>query len=206
MRYIKKGAEPQELINHKALANDNWKPTYCNLDKDVKRAICDSLLNEQYHICCYCESELRDDDYHIEHVMPRHLENVCDLDYSNLACSCIGQTKRRMPIHCGHAKNDSIINVTPFNTDCEAKFVYVADGTIVAKDGDEDAKRTIEVLKLNIPKLKDLRSETIAIYIEILESDNNIKTIMEEDMKPMNGKLPPFVSMIRYFYNTGYLF
>lgn len=203
MRYIRKRAEPSKLTAFKALANDDWKPTYCNLKTDVKKTIIDSLLDEQYYICCYCESELKEDDCHIEHVIPRHVEGVYDLDYSNLACSCVKCFERKIPMHCGHAKNNALISVTPYDEGCENRFFYRADGYIYAKDDDEDAKNTINILNLNIPKLKDLRAKVLSVYINYSEDDHSVKSIMEEDMKPINGKLPPYVSMIEYYYNSG---
>ena len=88
MKYIVKQAEPIALKEWKALANDDWQPTYGTLSGEVKKAVKDSLQAEQGGICCYCERELRDEDSHIEHFQPQHDPNVDPLDYANLLCSC----------------------------------------------------------------------------------------------------------------------
>jgi hypothetical protein len=56
MKYIIKNSEPIEFGKWKALANDNWKPTYSDLRGNEKTDVHISLMEEQGYICCYCES------------------------------------------------------------------------------------------------------------------------------------------------------
>ena len=106
MKHIVKNQEPQEFIDWKNNANENWQPTYDNLQNPKKRILYHSLLEEQGYICCYCERELKENDYHIEHFRPkdRTLFPELQLDYSNLLCSCQRNNQRKTPLHCGNSK------------------------------------------------------------------------------------------------------
>ncbi len=63
----------------------------------------ESLRREQHYLCCYCESEIADDQGHIEHMKPRSIDPKRAYDYSNLAASCDGGAIE----HCGRFKDDS---------------------------------------------------------------------------------------------------
>ena len=88
MKYIQKEAEPQELINWKSLANNNWQPEYDAMGTQLKTTVKKSLMQEQGAICCYCEKRLALDDSHIEHFNPQSSNEIDPLDYSNMLCSC----------------------------------------------------------------------------------------------------------------------
>lgn len=211
MRFIEKGPEPQELIDHKNLENENWHPTFGELHSNVKQAIYKSLLDEQQHICCYCESRLELNDFHIEHVNPQHLPDVDPLDYTNMACSCLRPTKiektalkPKLPLHCGHSKGKKQILIKPFDIDCETHFTYTDDGQILPVEDDVAAKKTVNILALDIDKLNSLRSEAVSVYIDPNKDEDTIKLEMEQDMLPKDGKLPAFISIIKYHYNAWY--
>ena len=95
MIFIKKKNEPQEYTDWKNFENENWIPTFDKLSGSVKKSVYDALLVEQGNICCYCERELHDNDYHIEHLNPQFKHEGDDLDYSNLLCSCLNKTDLR---------------------------------------------------------------------------------------------------------------
>ncbi len=88
MKHIRKGEEPRELAEFKACANNDWQPSFHNLDKETKKAIKSALIAEQGYICCYCEREISDKDSHIEHFKPRSRYSDEALAYNNLLCSC----------------------------------------------------------------------------------------------------------------------
>ena len=71
MKHIIKQTEPESFINWKNKENDDWKPTYANIDKLERIDLLKSLKEEQGYICCYCERELKDGDCHIEHFKPK---------------------------------------------------------------------------------------------------------------------------------------
>jgi len=80
MKHFVKGNEPVALTEWKALANEEWQPTYGDLSGKVKEAVKESLLAEQGHICCYCERRLSVGDLHIEHLQPQSSAAVDPLD------------------------------------------------------------------------------------------------------------------------------
>ncbi|MBC6424384.1 MAG: hypothetical protein GDA38_25045 [Hormoscilla sp. SP12CHS1] len=54
MKYIKKGEEPESLTAWKALANEDWTPSYDLLSGREKTDVYNTLLQKQGFICCYC--------------------------------------------------------------------------------------------------------------------------------------------------------
>ena len=54
MRYIQKSQEPSSFAQWKALANEDWQPTWENLQNPEKNLLKEALLSEQYYVCCYC--------------------------------------------------------------------------------------------------------------------------------------------------------
>lgn len=199
MRYILKNNEPQAFSNWKASANDDWQPTYKNLPSDIKKAVYDSLLNEQEHICCYCERTLTENDYHIEHLNPQSLDEGDDLDYGNFICSCLNITKKGTPLHCGKLKGDNIISINPLQEDCQSKFTYTLSGEINGED--HDANDTIEILGLNINNLIDMRKKAMSPFIsDELDDDELQKFVLGYITDTPNGKRNAFCSMIEYLF------
>lgn len=198
MKYIVKQTEPESFIIWKNKENDDWKPTYANIDKQERIDLFKSLKDEQGHICCYCERELNDRDCHIEHFRPKdktkfpHLELV----YDNLLCSCQVNTEKGEPLHCGNSKGnwfDEELLISPLDSTCESKFKYTFDGQILPfNEDDEAAKTTIERLQLNIDKLKDLRKGVIDALFE----DEDVAWYFE--MK--EGRFNEFHTTIRYLF------
>ncbi|MDM8565414.1 hypothetical protein QUF74_07150 [Candidatus Halobeggiatoa sp. HSG11] len=54
MKYINKGKEPIEFAEWKGLANENWQPSYDDLQNPEKTIVRTALMEEQGYICCYC--------------------------------------------------------------------------------------------------------------------------------------------------------
>lgn len=213
MKFIQKGPEPQEFLEWKNQANDDWKPTYSDLGGSVKKALKNGLMLDQGFLCCYCEAELTVDESHIEHFRPQSDPHVDALDYSNLLCSCQNNLKKGEPLHCGNLKGDwfdSELLISPLDPNCETRFSFTADGHIqAAETDDEPAKETIKKLGLNIPELRDLRSNAIEPFL-LIEGDEEI---VLEDMQALvkgylqpseDGKFSEFWTTIRYLFG-GYV-
>jgi len=204
MKYIIKGWEPQSFTEWKALANDDWKPTYDDLSGSVKKDVKNSLIDEQGGICCYCESKLLYDDSHIEHLDSQTNHEEKRLDYNNMLCSCQKQLKKGEPRHCGNSKEDAPLPITPLMSECEKKFKYLADGTIEGVYKDE--QQTIEILQLDIEKLKNLRKSAIEPFIidpltfEAISQDE-AKVFAEAYLQPSNGKYNEFYTTIKYLFS-----
>ncbi|MCI9845920.1 retron system putative HNH endonuclease [Flavobacterium pectinovorum] len=198
MKYIIKQAEPESFIVWKNKENDDWKPTYANLDRQERIDLFKSLKEEQGYICCYCERELNEGDCHIEHFRPKDKTKFPKLElvYNNLLCSCQVNTEKGEPLHCGNSKGnwfDENLLISPLDSTCEGKFKYTFDGQILPFNEDDDAaKITIEKLQLNIDKLKDLRKSVIDALFE----DEDIGWYLE--LK--DGRFNEFHTTIKYLF------
>ena len=211
MKYIVKNQEPQDFINWKKQANEDWQPTYNNLQNPQKEIVFQSLLEEQGYICCYCERELRNNDYHIEHFKPKdqNLFPELQLEYSNLLCSCQRNTQQGEPLHCGNAKGnwfDDNLLISPLNPDCEQQFIFTADGHIyLSNKSNIAAKTTIEKLQLDIDKLIDLRKKAIEPFIDENLNDDELKNFVNGyliEKENNNGKYNEFYTAIKYLFGN----
>jgi len=206
MRFIQKGAEPSELIDYKACANDDWKPTYDGLDKKTKTAIQKALVPEQGYLCCYCGGRVgeRANDCHIEHLIPQSKDPARALDYDNMLASCQGTDEHmRVPTHCGHARGTKPIKVSPLSPDCATFFTFGSNGKI--EPSPDPAKRTaaeetIRRLGLDVPKLRAARRAAIDGALEGLDELSSEVLRAEAttyDVADPTGRLAPFCFAIR---------
>jgi len=166
MKYVKKCEAPHRFVQWLAQANNNWTPTYANLQKPEKRELHCALLNEQGWVCCYCGCRITQDDSHIEHFRPQKIGHERALDYSNLHASCNGRRKQEeqeVSSHCGHAKAEKFDEakvLSPMSPDCEQAFRYTLDGQILPKN--DKAAYMRRLLKLDIAALNNRRKEVLA--------------------------------------------
>ena len=200
MRSIKKKQQPQELTDWKKSATENWQPSYSELSGKVKEAVYAALLTEQGHICCYCERELRENDFHLEHLNPQAEHSGDDLNFTNFLCSCLNTTAKGAPLHCGKTKANKIISVHPLQADCQKQFQFKANGKM--KGIDEKSEATIEILKLNIPKLNDLRSKVLEVFLDEDLTDEEIKIFVNRYIALGDeGKYNPFISAVECVFS-----
>ena len=209
MKYIVKGLEPQALADCKASADDNWRPTYRNLDKDIKKVLKESLMAEQGYLCCYCESRLTPEDSHIEHFRPQSDESVDPLDYSNMLCSCVSSLHKGEPRHCGHLKGnwfDDELLVSPLDPSCESRFSFTYDGHIMpASEDDMGAKETIKRLGLDIGKLVESRAKAIEAFLDDALTEEDLEGFVSGYLQKDNqGAYEEFWTTIRYLFG-GYV-
>jgi len=100
MKYIVRENEPVKFADWKNLKNDNWTPSFNILQGEEKMAVINALMEEQGHICCYCERRLEVGDCHIEHFKPQKGKYgfpEMQLIYDNLLCSCQQELERGEP-------------------------------------------------------------------------------------------------------------
>jgi len=207
MKYIGKTLEPQEFTDWKALANEDWQPTYDDLSGDPKKAVKDALMAEQGYLCCYCERRLTEPDSHIEHFQPQNDPGVDPLDFSNLLCSCQNQIKKGEPRHCGNLKDnwfDSDLLMSPLKPNCEDRFAFTGDGVIKpAADHDQVASVTITRLGLDIPKLNDLRAKAIEPFLaEGLSPEEMRAFVTGYLIRDTSGQFGEFWTTIRYLFGS----
>lgn len=192
MIYIKKGAEPEWLAEVKA---HNKGLTYDDERfSSYKEQLREELINEQKGICAYCCTRIDMESAHNEHIEPRHMKDgrssTKSLDYDNLVASCNGFHGEKT---CGPHKGneyDAAKFVSPLNPECEDKFSYYPNGTIV---GDE---YTIGVLNLDTYQLRKAR-EAVYRSIMFMEKEDIIQMYMDEQ-----DGLIPFVNVIKWYVNS----
>jgi uncharacterized protein (TIGR02646 family) len=215
VRYIRKGDEPESLINLKALANEDWKPTYeDDCRGEVKTQLHNALLKEQGYICCYCQMNITKENSHIEHLKPRSIYPNLALDYKNLLASCQRERERREPQHCGVKKDDwydEDLMVSPLNENCAGFFRYSPSGEILPtdeSDKQEAAKTTIEKLGLGIEKLRLMRSAAIdgaLLAIEGLTDEEKLLFAQGYEQPDPDGQYLPFCTAIAYILNQYFI-
>ena len=141
-----------------------------------------ALMNLQHGLCGYCEIDINETDWQVEHVVPQSKPQQGTarvLDHQNLIASCKGgtissddDTRRLDPVKynqsCGQAKGDRVEPdfIDPRTLPMGLSVVRVVfNGYIIA---DEVAcetcgiaitrvERTIEILGLNIERLRKAR-------------------------------------------------
>lgn len=207
MKHIVKQEEPQAFWDWKAMADDNWQPTYNDLSGTIKQSVKQALMAEQSYLCCYCERRLSDDDSHIEHFRPQNDPQVDPLDYANLLCSCQNRIEKGDPRHCGNLKNgwfDEQLLISPLNADCAERFAYTGDGKIrPANPADNSARVTIERLGLGIQKVNALREKAIEPFLDDdfseLEMKQFVSGYLQKDTQGMFGE---FWTSIHYLFKA----
>ncbi len=200
MKYIKKGEEPVEFTKWKALPDDNWQPSFNNLQNPQKKIVHNALMQEQGYICCYCERELIEIDSHIEHLLPKDKNKYPEkgLYFSNMLCSCQNKIKKGEPRHCGNLKDNNEIPISPLDKNCENYFQYTHDGYI--KSVNENAKITIETLGLNKDKLNALREKAIEPFLDELLTEAELMKFVSAYLKKVDGKYSPFYTTIKFLF------
>ncbi|MGN0506956.1 MAG: retron system putative HNH endonuclease [Lachnospiraceae bacterium] len=193
MIYIKKGAEPEWLIDVKAhnkgLTYDDERFT------PYKEQLRKELINEQKGICAYCCARIDVENAHNEHIEPRHWKDgrnsIRSLDYTNLVASCNGfHGEKTCGLHKGN-EYDSEKFVSPLYPECEEKFSYYPNGSIVGDD------YTIGILNLNSYQLRKAR-EAVYKSIMYMEKEDIIQVYMNEQ-----NELMPFVNVIKWYVNSS---
>ena len=155
MRPIDKGAEPNELGEHRSKSHSS----YANYKH--KDGLRDALVKEQRGLCCYCMSRIYPErkKMKIEHwrCVSRYPRE--QLDYGNLLGSCMGGEGERWKYqHCDTRKMDQELLWNPADRDHRLKLriEYGADGSVRSMDEDFD-KQINECLNLNTPFIKNGR-------------------------------------------------
>jgi uncharacterized protein (TIGR02646 family) len=173
MKRIIKTNAPTELLSwiDKQKKGDLSYP-YGDMPSNVRAAVKKCLLKEQGYICCYTGKEIDEDSSHFEHLKPQSLcQNNEDVEYRNLLAAYPGpsyssENKQQCP-YGAHARTNDEFPITPLDLKCERAFKFDELGQINACS--EDAKTTIDVLKLDEDSLTELRAAAISEFFETTE-------------------------------------
>jgi uncharacterized protein (TIGR02646 family) len=196
MRLIVKNNEPVVLseFRKKYKGKNHNAAQYDDLPHEARTLIRDCLLTEQYGICAYCMSSIKNKSCHIEHIKPRSRFPGMSLDYGNLVASC--ESGNNCGKHKGNKHSDDF--VAPTEADCESHFSYTMDGRVIPLT--DRANYTIKLLNLNSYKLKTARKTAIissGIYNE--DFDTNRTIISNYYSHPnTDGWLPAFCMAVTW--------
>lgn len=198
MKLVQKQKAPESFEQWKAQANDDWQPTYADLQNPEKAQLQEALLSEQGWVCCYCGRSIERANSHIEHFQPQEHYPDRALRYNNLYASCIRETSPGTPLHCGHGKGnnfDEARAISPTDLDCERQFRYTLDGQILPEN--EKAAYMRDLLKLDIEFLNDRRAAVLQGVFDndFLEnaSTDELRRLREGYKRPdADGHLPDF--------------
>jgi uncharacterized protein (TIGR02646 family) len=201
LKQITKRNEPQELLDWKALENDDWKPSFDNLQGNEKRAVRNNLLAEQGYICCYCNKDISDDNFHIEHFRPQHPFDDLELNYDNLHASCLKNQKAGSPLHCGMAKGDwfeDALVLSPLDNN-ELKFKFSYTGKVEATL--PIASHMVERLNLNDASLTAKRKAEIAGILDAhfiaTATEEQLVNLFRNISRCVNDRYQPFIVAIQ---------
>ena len=199
MKRVIKGTEPASFTEWKALANEEWSPTYSELRHPQKQELHASLLSEQGYACCYCGDKITLGSSHIEHFRPQKDFEHLDLDYTNLHASCQGETETPKPAHCGHSKGSNFCedsHVSPLEENCESRFRFTLLGEIKGSNNDAPAEAMIKLLALDIEFLNSRRKEKLdGIFDNDFLADvtiDELEKIIHRSRQPLSGQHEAF--------------
>jgi uncharacterized protein (TIGR02646 family) len=184
-----------------------------------------SLLNEQFQLCCY--SEIRADElglgFHIEHIENKSQNPSRTFDYSNLAASALNIANDLQAFNAqgkevfgGHASGKQKgVDIARFiscqQTNCHMFFSYLSDGRVVpaqalSVDDNAKAQYTIDLLNLNSPYLVTLRQswwdELDILFAEHQTKGWDFSQLAAIDLTPTYQGLSRFFSLTRQFYGS----
>ena len=222
MKPIHKNIEPDEFVKWKSANQETidrynaegkkgdvlWELLQSSLGKEIvpddysKSQLRDSLIKEQFYLCCYCNATIKGEslDTKIEHYLPKETYREDIFNYQNLLASCNGgerEPARPRDLHCDSYKGSkdpsSLLIVNPLVFKVLSHFSYTESGEISGNT--EEEKNTILFLNLHCKKLNLLRKAAIEPYIY---GDENIdtETLIKEVSEPLNGQLQAFCMAI----------
>jgi len=209
MKHIAKNREPADFTEWKR--SQEPEPSWTSFEgTPEKRAVHQSLVDEQGCICCYCGARVERATSHIEHIKPRSLYPSLEFDYQNMLASCEGGTLdglRRGETHCGHRKRywyDEHLFVSPLDASCETYFRYLASGEISSTD-DSGARpateETIKRLGLNSASLQAARKNAIDAIVSVLAPGDHARAtrlLHGFSQRDAGGRFAPFCMAIIY--------
>jgi uncharacterized protein (TIGR02646 family) len=229
MRTILKQVEPDGFISWKSANQEKidryiaegktgdkiWELLPSSLSQEIvpndyaKSELREALVKEQFFICCYCNDAIKRKllDTKIEHFLPKETYKQTIFDYQNLLAACNGgEREPERPLHCDSyklSKDPSQFQlVSPFDSDASTHFLFRENGEISGKT--PKGKETISFLNLDCKRLNLRRKIVVETYFKILDEDENIDSLIEEILEPVDGKLQAFcmavLSVLESYY------
>jgi uncharacterized protein (TIGR02646 family) len=191
MRFINKTLSPQELEEWKLQRLDAGQSlTYNDLSGNPQSILKTKLLDEQKHLCCYCQQVITLQNSTIEHFLPQALFKRHEVDYLNLhlVCKC-SRGLKGIDTYCDVKKaNELIVNLI-LHPLCESFFRYSKDGEMLPNSF--EFKNYEDFLK-NSNKL-NLKNQSILHLIQVLNLNAN--DLVSKRKKSINDLLSKMNSL-----------
>jgi uncharacterized protein (TIGR02646 family) len=197
----------------------NWR-----LSKSQRNEIKNKLYESQKYICCYCECQVDDANYHIEHFFEQ--QDRTDLIYNyndNLLVSCEGdkekksnpetdadKTERLDNMSCGHKKTQTHHNGSPINYSKLLNPMQINPNSISYLNGlvEPNTNNTNLIDKVNYTKtrlqldsirLNNLRKDKINLVFQQLRhlTVSEQKKYITDLLDENQLRLPSFYSTIK---------
>jgi len=229
MRQIQKQAINKNVANELVLKQQkiddetvkaNWK-----LSDNQRIEIENKLFISQKYLCCYCECEIDEFNFHIEHFYERHDRPQMIYNYQdNLLLSCEGDKEKKSNyesnlerearinnISCGHKKSKTYHNNVEIDYSLLINPMTISSNLISYTNGYIDTKNncnqseenqviyTKNRLQIDIARLNNMRTSTIEKINSILK-DLNIeqqKKFISDLLDQNQNSLPAFYSTIK---------
>ena len=228
MRTVRKAAKQPEFLKEWKVRFRNNKgrsAKYADLDRLPEYdALKDTLMREQYYLCCYCCNQVDQNSAHIEHFITQSNKAKgadIQLDYHNLLASCNGYFQGFSTVgreSCGHWKDDYANKnrlysleeiISPLDSECEQAFMFLPNGEMhPLPDNNVRANNTIAKIGLNTYALSKAREAAINVaYEEVGLSSGQPDQIdankLQEELRyytspSKEGKLPAFCDAVSY--------
>ncbi|MDZ8052199.1 MAG: hypothetical protein RMX68_030370 [Aulosira sp. ZfuVER01] len=185
-------------------------------NKNVTKAVTDSLVEEQGWLCAYSGMringyiEIEENgttyhkcDCHIDHVKAQDYCNAEEeVTYTNMVASYPGPNAEHKTPYGGeqkgnwpdHNKGEQNLFVSPLDRSCETRFLFSLKGEIKYNQGDRAAETTIKKLGLDHHDLTKFRKAAIQGTLG-LKNDLRIQDARSRLKKlqfQQEGKLEPF--------------
>jgi uncharacterized protein (TIGR02646 family) len=181
MRYIRKGQEPQSLLEYRLTP----QATYKDLPPDVKDELRERLAREQGFLCCYCMQRITPEPngMKIEHWASQSHHSDRQLDWKNLLGACMGgEGAPQAEQHCDTHKGNTALTVNPTEQRCERLVRFLPDGTV---ESDDPAVQTDlgQTLNLNHARLKNNRKAVLDAFREFLQRKHSGTTWSQEALE-----------------------
>jgi uncharacterized protein (TIGR02646 family) len=184
---------------------------YNDLDNSTKKQLRESLVKEQFHLCCYCMGRIEptNEKTRIEHHKPQSLYPELTLDYENMLAACSNNHNRNdeeSQLHCDESKGNVEISRNPAADNVEVLIEYKMDGRIFSKD-DQFQYAIDKVLNLNSARLLNQRKSMIDSVQTSFNIDRPGKPLNQKQLQkyvekwstPNQEKLEPFCQVVIWY-------
>lgn len=166
---------------------------------DIKTA----LIAETNGKCAYCESKIRHISYgDIEHITPKSIVPERMFDWSNLTIACDMCNTNKSDFYGDHNTF-----VDPYIVDPESVFDHYG-ALILGRPGNEAAKLTEKLLKLNRAELVERRQSKLKELLRHLDviattADPALKAILQSDFLLETGADREFAGLARVILRSA---